>query len=65
MIYSWYCPNCRNMVGGLKNEKNQIRVKCEKCRSEMIRTIKSRRHDVIHVYAATGEEYSDLELRRL
>ena len=30
-IYSWYCPNCKNEVAGLKNKKNQIRVKCSKC----------------------------------
>lgn len=27
-IYSWYCPNCKNEVAGLKNEKNQIKVMC-------------------------------------
>ena len=35
-----YCPNCRNEVAGLKNSKNQIRVKCKTCGSEMVRTIK-------------------------
>ena len=25
-IYSWYCPNCKSEVAGLKNKKNQIRV---------------------------------------
>ena len=63
-IYSWYCPNCRNGVAGLKNEKNQIRVKCEVCGVEMVRTVKSRRHDTIDVFAATGDEGLDLELRR-
>ena len=24
-IYSWYCPNCKTQVAGLKNKKNQIR----------------------------------------
>ena len=23
-IYSWYCPNCKSEVAGLKNKKNQI-----------------------------------------
>ena len=23
-IYSWYCPNCKEEVAGLKNKKNQI-----------------------------------------
>lgn len=27
-IYSWYCPNCKTQVAGLKNKKNQIRVIC-------------------------------------
>ena len=63
-IYSWYCPNCRNGVAGLKNEKNQIKVKCEVCGVEMVRTVKSRRHDTIDVFAATGDEGLDLELRR-
>ena len=35
-IYSWYCPNCRNEVAGLKNSKNQIRVKCKTCGSDML-----------------------------
>ena len=48
-IYSWYCPNCKAEVAGLKNSKNQIRVRCSKCGAEMIRTIESRRHDVIDI----------------
>ena len=24
-IYSWYCPNCKTQVAGLKNKKNQIK----------------------------------------
>ena len=63
-IYSWYCPNCRNEVAGLKNSKNQIRVKCKACGSEMVRTIVGRRHDVIDIYAPSGQEHNDLELRR-
>ena len=26
-IYTWYCPNCKEEVAGLKNKKNQIKVK--------------------------------------
>lgn len=55
-IFSWYCPNCKNAVAGLKDKKNQIRVKCEKCKTEMIRTFAGRRHDVIQLYAPAGEE---------
>ena len=64
-IYSWYCPNCKNEVAGLKNDKNQIRVKCGMCGVEMVRTLKGRRHDVIDLYAPDGQERLDgLELRR-
>ena len=64
-IYSWYCPNCKNEVAGLKNDKNQIRVKCGMCGVEMVRTVKGRRHDVIDLYAPDGQErLDDLELRR-
>jgi len=63
-IYSWYCPNCKEEVAGLKNKKNQIRVKCSRCGAEMIRTIKGRRHDVIDIYAPSSEQHRELELRR-
>ena len=62
-IYSWYCPNCKTQVAGLKNKKNQIRVICTKCSAEMVRTVVGRRHDVIDIYAPIGMEHSDLELR--
>ena len=26
-IYSWYCPNCKTEVCGLKNKKDQIKSK--------------------------------------
>ena len=62
-IYTWYCPNCKEEVAGLKNKKNQIKVKCSRCGAEMIRTVVGRRHDVIDIYAPNGEERKDLELR--
>ena len=62
-IYSWYCPNCKNEVAGLKNKKNQIRVRCSKCGAEMVRTVVGRRHDVIDIYAPTGMEHTDLSLK--
>lgn len=55
-IYSWYCPNCKTQVAGLKNKKNQIRVICTKCGVEMVRTVVSRRHDVIDMFAPSGME---------
>jgi len=63
-IYSWYCPNCKNEVAGLKNEKNQIKVKCKVCGARMVRTLKGRRHDVIDIYAPDEEELYELQLRR-
>ena len=62
-IYSWYCPNCKTQVAVLKNKKNQIRVICTKCGVEMVRTVVSRRHDVIDMFAPSGMEHSELELR--
>ena len=62
-IYAWYGPNCKNEVAGLKNKKNQIRVRCSKCGAEMVRTVVGRRHDVIDIYAPTGMEHTDLSLR--
>ena len=62
-IYSWYCPNCKSEVAGLKNKNNQIRVKCSRCGGEMIRTIIGRRHDVIDIYAPDGEQHNDLGLQ--
>ena len=56
-IYSWYCPNCKTQVAGLKNKKNQIRVICTKCSAEMVRTVVGRRHDVIDIYAPIGMEH--------
>lgn len=63
-IYSWYCPNCTNEVAGLKDKKNQIRVTCDKCGTEMVRTVKGRRHDVIDMFAPPGLEHTELKLRR-
>ncbi len=57
-IYSWYCPNCKTQVAGLKNKKNQIRVICTKCSAEMVRTVVGRRHDVIDIYAPIGMEHT-------
>ena len=54
-IYSWYCPNCKNEVAGMKNKKNEIRVTCSSCGTRMIRTIKGRRHDVISLFAPAGQ----------
>ena len=53
------------VLRGLKNKKNQIKVKCEKCGVEMVRTLVGRRHDQIDIYAPRGEERRELDLREL
>ena len=63
IIYSRYCPNCKEEVAGLKDKKNQIKVKCSRCGAEMIRTIVGRRHDVIDIYAPAGEKHQDAEVQ--
>ena len=60
-IYSWYCPNCKHLVAGLKNQDNQIKVKCDSCGCEMIRKVAGRRHDILHIYAPIGEEHEESE----
>ena len=63
-IYSLVLPlTAKSEVAGLKNKKNQIRVKCSRCGAEMIRTIIGRRHDVIDIYAPDGEQHNDLGLQ--
>ena len=37
-IYSWYCPNCKTEVCGLKDKKDQIKAKswyCPNCKTEV------------------------------
>ena len=63
-VYSWFCPNCRGAVAGMKNEKQQIKAACTICGATMIRTIKGRRHDTIDVYAPGYRDLSDYNIRR-
>lgn len=58
-IYSWYCPNCKTQVAGLKNKKNQIRVICTKCSAEMVRTVVGRRHDVIDMLEHVFDQWNE------
>lgn len=55
-IYSWYCPNCNTKVSGVKNKKNQIRVRCDLCNAEMVRTNMGRRHQKIDIYAPCSDK---------
>ena len=62
VVYSWFCPNCKSEVAGIKNAKNVIKVTCKRCRTKMTRTILSRTHDHIDLYAPKGQG-STFELR--
>lgn len=55
-IYSWYCPNCKTEVCGLKNKKDQIKAKCEMCGVQMVRKSIGRRHLQIDIYAPDYNE---------
>lgn len=44
MISSWYCPNCKTEVCELKDKKDQIKAKCERCGVHMVRKYIVRRH---------------------
>ena len=49
--YQMYCPNSGTLISGAKGSDGKIRYRCPRCRAEIIRTIKGRRHDTIEVYA--------------
>ncbi len=53
--YSWHCVNCGSVVTGYKNKNGEIKIECRTCHTTMIRSIKSSKHDVINVYAPTGQ----------
>ena len=60
-IYSWYCPNCKAEVCGIKDKKNQIKAKCERCGVQMVRKFIGRRHQQIEIYAPNYEEYDIID----
>ena len=55
-IYSWYCPNCNKEVCGIKDKKDQIKTKCERCGVHMVRKNIGRRHQQIDIYAPDYDE---------
>ena len=55
-IYSWYCPNCKTEVCGIKDKKDQIKTKCERCGVYMVRKSIGRRHLQIDIYASDYDE---------
>ena len=58
-VYTWYCVNCAAKVTGYPNPEGRIKCTCGRCGSVMVRTIRSRRHDSIEVYAPAGYEHYD------
>ena len=63
-IYSWYCPNCNTEVCGIKDKKNQIKTKRERCGVQMVRKFIGRRHQQIDIYAPDYDEYDNFSLGR-
>ena len=63
-IYSWYCPNCNTEVCGLRDKKNQIKARCERCGVQMVRKFIGRRHQQIDIYASDCDEYDNYSLGR-
>ena len=61
-IYSWYCPNCKTEVCGIKDKKDQIKVKCERCGVHMVRKSIGRRHLQIDIYAPDYNESSEVSV---
>lgn len=54
--FSWYCVNCGKIVTGSRNGTGDIKVVCKRCRTEMVRTLKNRKQDIIKVYVPDGME---------
>lgn len=54
--FSWYCVNCGNIVTGYRDCRGTIKVECKRCQTAMVRAIKTKKHDIINVYAPKGME---------
>lgn len=52
----WHCPNCGELVQGVKNEDGVAKGTCRKCGSCMVRKYMGRRHDRVEIYAPKGQE---------
>lgn len=55
-VYVMHCPNCQAVICGTRGEDGRIRSRCTSCGTLTVRTIKSRRHDVLDIYAPEGYE---------
>lgn len=54
--FSWHYVNCGNIVTGFRNSRGDIKVECKRCKTAMIRTLKTSKHDILKVYAPEGME---------
>lgn len=53
--YSCYCMNCGRKIYGYKNSKGNIKMECDRCHAITVRTVLSRRHNRMDVYAPVRE----------
>lgn len=44
-----YCPKCGTLNIGFRNEGNMLRYECKNCKVAIVRTYKSRRHEVFEL----------------
>ena len=50
-----YCNNCGQLNYGYQRRDGRIKYACKRCKLMYVRTIKSRRHQIIELYAPKGE----------
>ncbi|MBQ3023171.1 MAG: hypothetical protein IJD91_07635 [Clostridia bacterium] len=47
---NWHCANCGNEVTGYQEADGRTRAECNKCKTVMVRSFKSRRRGTIELY---------------
>lgn len=50
-----HCNNCGYLNYGLQNKEGKIKYECKRCRLTYVRTIKTRRYQIVELYAPKGE----------
>ena len=51
----WYCPNCGNLVTGVRDQEGTVNIKCHTCFTVMVSKMMGRRHDRLDIYAPIGQ----------
>jgi len=46
-----YCYNCNNLLRGRRDANGSARLKCPRCGIVIYSTLKSRRQEVLNIYA--------------